>query len=611
LDIAAVTDAWMAMLQAPPRSAPGAWSAEQEPALQGLEGQALEIEVSSDQRRGLFRGEAALLVDRLLTPVARGSGALEVAIGEALGALSVSDRTLQLGYVSIGDYARERLGLGARKAQAMAQLSRELGQTPLLREAVLRGEVSPSKARVVLQVAYGAGEAAWVERARNQTVRSLERAVREERGEPEAEEAWERICLPLSDAERAEVDEALRLAGKAAGTMPARALRLEALAQEYLSEHPDPGDEAEPAAEGAGLGAEQGGGEWRPGAGAAGDRGRGRGGAAGERDGGEARGEATGGDGAFGGWSPPRGRGFLSWPLEDWPEVTKEALEAETRCWEALGVMEPLAAPRAGEEADPHVLDRELRRLMAMHRRWDHLLGHLGLVMKSFGLWRELRFASFDHYCLERLWLSPRAVEQRVWLERRCYHLPGLGEALRSGRLSYEQARLVAGEATPEALEEWIRKAEGMTCIALRRAIDGEEERQMSARGTLELPVPVRVSEVLDAAFRSARKEAGRWLSPGECLLALARHFKQVWAAAVKERSTPEKRARRRDEYCQVPGCSRLASHGHHVIPVSQGGTDDPWNIVGVCVAHHLHCIHRGWVRLSGRAPDQLVWELG
>ncbi|HZY02288.1 MAG TPA: hypothetical protein VFF02_02225, partial [Anaeromyxobacteraceae bacterium] len=47
------------------------------------------------------------------------------------------------------------------------------------------------------------------------------------------------------------------------------------------------------------------------------------------------------------------------------------------------------------------------------------------------------------------------------------------------------------------------------------------------------------------------------------------------------------------------------------VIPVSQGGTDDPWNIVGVCVAHHLHCIHRGWVRLSGRAPDQLVWELG
>jgi len=600
-DIAAVTGAWQRMLAAPDRPTPGAWWAEREPSLRRLCEEAWQVEVSSDQRRGLARDEAALLVDGLLAPVARGGGALDLAIGEGLGALSVGDRTLRLGYCSVGDHARERLGISAKTAQAMAQLSRELRERPLLREAVLRGEVSASKAKALLGVVFGENEASWVERARAETVRGLEKAVRAERGEDQAEEAWEKVCLPLSAAERAEVDQALALAGKVAGTMPPRPQRLEALAQEFLSEYPDPGDEAE------GGEAGQEGGEDRccsPGDG--------------DAPGGETAGTTAAashaGAAAAGPrqrCSPPPGRGFLSWPVEDWLEATKESLEEETRRWEALGVLDPVAAPRAGEDADPRALDLELRRLMGMRRRWDELLGHLGLVMKTFGLWRELGFASFDHYCQERLWMAPRTVEQRIWLERRFYHLPGLREALRSGRLSYEQARLVAREATPETLPDWVRRAEGMTVIALRRAVDREEERQMCARETLELLVAARVADLLAAAFRAARNKAGRWLSPGECLLELARHFEKTWQGVVDERSTPERRARRRDEFCQVPGCSRLATHAHHIVPVSRGGTDHPENLVGVCAAHHLHAIHRGWVRVSGRAPDRLVWELG
>ena len=133
----------------------------------------------------------------------------------------------------------------------------------------------------------------------------------------------------------------------------------------------------------------------------------------------------------------------------------------------------------------------------------------------------------------------------------------------------------------------------------------------MCARGTLELLVPARVADLLAAAFRAAQKKAGRWLSPGECLLEISRHFKKTWQGVVDERSTPQRKARRRDEYCQVPGCSRLASHAHHLVPRSAGGGDEPDNLAGVCTAHHLHCIHRGWIRVSGRAPDKLVWELG
>jgi hypothetical protein len=33
-------------------------------------------------------------------------------------------------------------------------------------------------------------------------------------------------------------------------------------------------------------------------------------------------------------------------------------------------------------------------------------------------------------------------------------------------------------------------------------------------------------------------------------------------------------------------------------------------NQVGVCPFHHLHCIHGGYLRVVGRAPDGLRWFL-
>jgi hypothetical protein len=77
------------------------------------------------ERRNVPRGEAAILVDRLLTRCARGRDA-RVAVGEGLAALGTCDRVLRLGYSGIGDYARERLGIAASTAQKMARLAREL-----------------------------------------------------------------------------------------------------------------------------------------------------------------------------------------------------------------------------------------------------------------------------------------------------------------------------------------------------------------------------------------------------------------------------------------------------------------------------------------------------
>jgi len=60
-----------------------------------------------------------------------------------------------------------------------------------------------------------------------------------------------------------------------------------------------------------------------------------------------------------------------------------------------------------------------------------------------------------------------------------------------------------------------------------------------------------------------------------------------------------------------VPGCSRAAAHAHHVRFRSAGGTDEAGNLVALCAAHHLHGVHAGYLRVRGRAPSSLVWELG
>ncbi|MFL5440934.1 MAG: HNH endonuclease [Myxococcales bacterium] len=62
---------------------------------------------------------------------------------------------------------------------------------------------------------------------------------------------------------------------------------------------------------------------------------------------------------------------------------------------------------------------------------------------------------------------------------------------------------------------------------------------------------------------------------------------------------------------CQVPGCSRGADHAHHIVFLSAGGSDDPSNLVSLCAPHHLHCVHMGWLRVTGTAPDGVRWELG
>jgi hypothetical protein len=42
-----------------------------------------------------------------------------------------------------------------------------------------------------------------------------------------------------------------------------------------------------------------------------------------------------------------------------------------------------------------------------------------------------------------------------------------------------------------------------------------------------------------------------------------------------------------------------------------RGGSDDEGNRVLLCAFHHQRCLHAGLMRITGRAPQGLLFELG
>jgi hypothetical protein len=501
-----------------------------------------------------------LALEEHLACVARTQAAIDVAIGDGLVALSTGERAMRLGWSSIKDYGRELLDVADRTVLQMAQLARELQSRPLLRAEVRSGEVSPRAARAVLMVAVGAEEARWVESAKERTVRALEETVRASSDPDAGEEAWQQMCVAIAPEKRPVVDEALGLAGRLLGAGSTPAQRLEALAMEFLGSHP--GDESKD-----------------------GDR------------------RLVGG--AFRPLTSTRSTRI---------EALKAQLEGETARWSNLPGAEPyFVADAALEEDAPQRIDARLKELAAMRRSWDRQVGYLANIVKRVRLWELVGFASFEHYCSERLGLGVRTVEQRAALEQRLWEEPLLRKAVEEG-LSYEKARLVSRYHSPGDVEIWIARAreDGMTVVALRRAMEADDDAQMRARRRLVVRVPSNVALLLAAAFRAVREIEGKPISSGECLVRLAEHFVGVWKPPRKAGKTRSQKVLERDlGWCTCPGCSRCADDSHHVEFRSRGGGDELPNQTSLCKPHHLRGVHLGRLRVWGRAPDALVWELG
>jgi len=81
------------------------------------------------------------------------------------------------------------------------------------------------------------------------------------------------------------------------------------------------------------------------------------------------------------------------------------------------------------------------------------------------------------------------------------------------------------------------------------------------------------------------------------------------WAAKIRRRNPVLERDGWR---CQMPGCRSGGSlEVHHLRYRSQGGNDDPENLLTLCWTCHHRLVHDGYALLAGRAPNQIVTELG
>jgi hypothetical protein len=494
--------------------------------------------------------------EKLLLWAVRVRSALDLATAEGLHSLKQGNRLAELGY-HLYDYAREVLDLGETTTRKLAKLGAALPYRPLLRPALRSGRIRICAAELVLAVAVGEAEARWVERAAKSTVRELQAAVRRARAgaeEPWPDEEWLRLRTHLPPLEREVLDLGLEVAGHVVPGS-SRLDRLEAMTQEFLAGFSDDGDEDE---------------------------------------------------------TRPLGPGFRRIGEGDGPR--RAALEQETERWAmlpAIPEIPAIAVPdlRFDATATAQEVDAGLRTIAELRAGWDDLVGWCAHVIRRSGIHVRLGFATFRHYVEERLGLPVRTVEQRERLEKRLWESPALREARRQ-KLSYEKLRVLSGLKEHE-IDAWTSRAHALTCIELRREVEGDRERQMRAARKLSVPMPRRFAVLLAAAVRTVRERAGRALPVGKCLSVIAWHFIETWKGHVQPSRSRSQKVRERDlGQCQVPGCSHRAVHSHHIVLRSHGGSDDPANQVALCAFHHLRCIHGGYLRVVGTAPDRLRWFL-
>jgi hypothetical protein len=159
----------------------------------------------------------------------------------------------------------------------------------------------------------------------------------------------------------------------------------------------------------------------------------------------------------------------------------------------------------------------------------------------------------------------------------------------------------------PERAQDAIPPGERQLCA---HDVDPEATQQLGWR--LPYDVAALFVAVLETIRSRLRPERGPALSDGQSFDAMLECALAVWVLRDPSARRPDPVVERDGYRCAVPGCtSRRNLHDHHVAFRSAGGSDEPANRVTLCAFHHQRCLHAGLLRVRGRAPDHLVFELG
>ena len=562
--------------------------------------------------------------EEALARLAAAAGPLRCALAAVAARLLDTRAYERLCYARLRDYARERPGLSARQLQELARVGRALPALPRL-EAALRSNTLPwSKVRRLARVATAEDEEAWIARARVLDTRALERVVREHvrsvgagdgaagaEGEGDlAPDATRQVRVRCTPAVAEKWVLTRDFAERVAGRRLASADALELVVAEVFSEV-----------------------AIAP---------------------------------AFVPEAPSRG-GALACAALEGPPLAEGGLPASPR-EPAPELPRSVAALTEGlDTADAFALDRRLRRAVRLEQTLEAQLAPLlRLVTGSEYEWEGPAYQPLAHYAPESLGMSASKARALLRLERVGDVCPELRRAYRSGRLSWLKAQCLApllgldleGDWRPR----WVAWAERVTLRRLERDVERalllraghghawqrckfaperaqdpipDGERAMCApdvdpEATQELVFRLSpevaalyagVRETVRArlrqrAERRAEQTPGappnRFPHDGEVFEALLDAALGAWTQRDPRARKPDPVLERDDYRCAVPGCTARASfHDHHVHYRGRGGSDELRNRSLLCVFHHQRCLHPGLLRITGDAPDGLVFELG
>lgn len=274
--------------------------------------------------------------------------------------------------------------------------------------------------------------------------------------------------------------------------------------------------------------------------------------------------------------------------------------------------------------------------------------------------------ASFIEYLESVFGYSPRVARERVRVAEALAELPGLSSDLRSGELAWTAVRELTRVATAETEDVWREAVRGLTLREIEQKVAGRERGSLptdpasreAIRRRLSFDVSAETYALMQEALDHLRRTAGGPLSEEQAIQLMARkalgadsdasepahqvHLQMCpecgegtqkaggddvvvdstvleqagcdarWVQAGQRSRASIPPATRREVVardrgrCQVPGCRHHTFVDvHHIRSRSDGGTHDPSNLIVLCTAHHT-AVHRGYLRLEGRAGADL-----
>jgi hypothetical protein len=545
-------------------------------------------------------GAPGACAEERLAQLAAAVGPLRRALA-AIAARWVATRAFErLGYARASDCARERVGLSARQLQELARAHRAFASLPALERALVTNALPWSKVRLLVRLAAEADVDAWIARARAMPTRRLEHEVRSASRHPQPDERDEsrperRVAVRCTPAVREKWSVVREVAERVAGERLRDGEVLELVAAEAFS--------------------------------------------------------ALSIDPVFA-EDPEQGRALDG--LRAAVDASEEQEGASAARAGAPRLPHAVASLVAGlEEADAFELDRRLRRAVELEQTLDAAIAPLLRVLRCADYEWSDRYRTLSTYARDELGMSPRKARALLRLERAGDACPELREAYRSGRLSWVKAQCLLplllldldGDWRP-AWVDWAarvtvrRLAEDVERALLLRAGHHRAwhrckfhperaqdaipacERQLCAPDVdpeatqrLAWRVPRDVALLFLAVretWRARLAGEGHLPTDGEVFDSLLDHALRTWMLREPGARRPDPVVERDGYRCAVPGCtSRRSLHDHHVVFRSAGGSNAPSNRITLCAFHHQRGVHGGLVRVRGRAPDLLLFELG